>query len=372
MNGLKIDRIEIYPTRIKLIEPFVISVGAITHARNTVVKIILTDGRYGIGECCPYRSIHGETMEGQMAIAQDIAKNLIGLDPRTSKRHLHMMNKVMKNNASIKAAFDMALYDLNAKIAELPLYIFLGGDNKKEIFTDNTVSLLEADKMVDKALQFKDLGFPVLKVKLGEQPSKKDVERITSIRKAVGDTLPLRVDANQGWNFYDAKYALNAMKDLNIEHCEEPIAAANIRDQKRLTEWSTIPIMADEAVFNHHDAYRILAENAADLINIKLGKTGGIENAMKVASICEAAGVYCQVGSFSESRLGISALVHFDLAWDNIIYHDLDSPLMMSEDPIIGGLSYSDKWQVTVDDSPGHGADYDPSFLKMFECVAVK
>lgn len=371
MQALTIKRIEIYPTRLLLSEPFVISVGAITHARNTVVKVILSDGRYGMGECCPFRSIHGETVEGQVVIANDIAKNLIGKDPRNTKRHLHMMNRVIKNNASIKCAFDMALYDLNAKVAELPLYAFLGGDNQKEIYTDNTVSLLDKDKMAEKALKFKEMGFPVLKVKLGEQPSRMDVERIEAIRAAIGNEIPIRTDANQGWNYYDASYALNAMVDFNIEHCEEPVPAANIRDQKRLTAESPIPIMADEAVFNHHDAHRILAENAADLINIKLGKAGGIENAMKVAAICEAAGVYCQVGSFSESRLGISALVHFDLAWDNIIYHDLDSPLMMSDDPIIGGMEYSKDWQVTVDDTPGHGADYDPTFLKMFECSVV-
>jgi len=372
MQPLTINRVEVYPTRLLLSEPFVISVGAITHARNTVVKIFLSDGRYGIGECCPYRSIHGETVEGQVAVAKDIAKNLIGKDPRHTKRHVHMMNVVMKNNASIKAAFDIALYDLNAKIVELPLYAFLGGDNTKEIFTDNTVSLLEKDKMAEKALKFKEMGFPVLKVKLGEQPSTKDVERIKAIRVAVGDDLPIRIDANQGWNYFDASYALNALVDYNIEHCEEPVHAANIRDQRRLTAESPIPIMADEAVFNHHDTHRILAENAADLINIKLCKTGGIENAMKVAGICEAAGVYCQVGSFSESRLGISALVHFDLVWDNIIYHDLDSPLMMSEDPIVGGLKYSKDWQVTVDDTPGHGADYDPAFLKLFECIVIE
>lgn len=372
MKCLKIHKVEIYATKLLLSEPFVISVGAITHARNTVVKIFLTDGTYGIGECCPYRSIHGETVEGQVAIAKDIAKSLIGKDPKNTKRHNHMMNIVMKNNASIKCAFDMALYDLNAKLSDLPLYLFLGGDNTKEIFTDNTISLLPKEQMAEKAIKYQEMGFPVLKVKLGSSSAAEDVARIEAIRYAIGMELPLRTDANQGWNYLDASYVLNGMADLNIEHCEEPVSAANIRDQIRLTAESPIPIMADEAVFNHQDALRILAENAADLINIKLGKSGGIENAMKIAGICEAAGVYCQVGSFSESRLGISALVHFDLAWDNIIYHDLDSPIMMSEDPIIGGLKYSDDWRVTVDDTPGHGADYDPAFLSMFECITIK
>ncbi len=372
MKSLKVDKVEIYATQLLLTEPFVISVGAITHARNTVIKIFLTDGTYGTGECCPYRSIHGETVEGQIAIAKDIAKNLIGKDPKNTKRHNHMMNIVMKNNASIKCAFDMALYDLNAKVADLPLYLFLGGDISKEIFTDNTISLLPKEQMAEKAIKYQEMGFPVLKVKLGSNSAAEDVARIEAIRDAIGMELPLRTDANQGWNYFDASYALNGIAELNIEHCEEPVPAANIRDQKRLTAESPIPIMADEAVFNHHDTYRILAENAADLINIKLGKSGGIENAMKIAGICEAAGVYCQVGSFSESRLGISALVHFDMVWDNIIYHDLDSPLMMSDDPIIGGMKYSKEWQVTVDDTPGHGADYDLAFLNMFECITVK
>jgi L-alanine-DL-glutamate epimerase-like enolase superfamily enzyme len=130
--------------------------------------------------------------------------------------------------------------------------------------------------------------------------------------------------------------------------------------------------MADESVFNHNDALRIISSNAADLFNIKLGKSGGICNATKIASIAEAADIYCQVGSFSESRLGITALVHFDLAWHNIIYHDLDSPIMLDEDPVIGGMMYSKDWQVTVTDEPGHGADFDQKFLDRFECVRIQ
>jgi L-Ala-D/L-Glu epimerase len=161
------------------------------------------------------------------------------------------------------------------------------------------------------------------------------------------------------------------MKDLGIEHCEEPIQAGNTIDQIRITSESPIPIMADESVFNHKDAFRVLSQNAAHMINIKLGKSGGISNAMKVASIAQAADVYCQTGSFSESRLGISALVHFDMVWDNIIFHDLDSPLMLSEDPVLGGMVYNDDWEVTVDDSAGHGASFDKDFLKRFDIIDV-
>lgn len=372
MHKSTIHKIEIIPIEIKLTEPFVISKGALTHARNTVVKIYNSDGTYGIGECCPYRSIHGETQTGTVAFAKDLAAALIGADPREIHKHVALMDKMIVGNASVKCAFDMALYDLVAKIDGLPLYAFLQGHTDKKIFTDNTVSLLPLEKMVEKAVKFKEMGFPVLKVKLGERSSSKDVDRMVAIRLAVGDELPLRIDANQGWNYLEAYRALNGMKDLGIEHCEEPVHAGNIIDQARLTATNLIPIMADETVFSHKDAYKVLSQHAAHLINIKLGKSGGIANAMKIASIAQAADIYCQTGSFSESRLGISALVHFDMAWDNIIYHDLDSPLMLSEDPVIGGMVYQNDWQVTVDQTPGHGADFDPVFLKRFDILTIK
>lgn len=372
MRKVSIHKIEIIPTEIKLNEPFVISKGALTHARNTIIKIYNTDGLYGIGECCPYRSIHGETQAGTVAFAKDLAGALIGADPREIHKHVALMDRMIVGNASVKGAFDMALYDLVAKMDDLPLYVLLKGDRNKKIYTDNTVSLLSKEKMVEKALKFKDMGFPVLKVKLGERGYVKDVARMEAIRRAVGEDLPLRIDANQGWNYLDAFRVLTAIADLDIEHCEEPVQAGNIIDQARLTATSPIPIMADETVFNHKDAYKVLSQHAAHLINIKLGKSGGICNAMKLAAVAQAADVYCQVGSFSESRLGISALVHFDMAWENIIYHDLDSPLMLSEDPVLGGMTYQKDWEVTVDDSPGHGADFDLDFLKRFEILTVK
>jgi L-alanine-DL-glutamate epimerase-like enolase superfamily enzyme len=371
MSKKIIHKIEIIPTQIQLTEPFVISKGALTHAKNTVIKIFNTDGTYGVGECCPFRSIHGETQTGTVTFAKDLAKALIGENPYEIQKHVALMDKMIVGNASVKCAFDMALYDLVSKMDNKPLYAFLNGDRSKKMFTDNTVSLLTKEKMAEKALKFKEMGFPVLKIKLGERGFVRDVERLLAIRKAVGSELPLRVDANQGWNYLDALRAVQGMKDLNIQHCEEPVQAGNTVDQIRLTALSPVPIMADESVFNHKDGYKVLSQQAAHMINIKLGKTGGICNAMKLSSVAQAADVYCQVGSFSESRVGMSALLHFSMVWDNIIFHDMDSPLMHSENPVMGGLTYHKDWEMTVDDSPGHGADFDPAFLKRFDCIVI-
>lgn len=371
MKDYQIKRIDIIPIQIKLTEPFVISKGPLTHARNTVIRIYIQDGLYGTGECCPYRTIHGETQQGTVAAAQDIARSLIGDDSREIQAIVKKVDKALAGNASIKGAFDMALYDLRSKMLGIPLYRYLDGDQNKKIYTDMTVSLLEVDKMVKKATEFVKDGFPVLKVKLGDRPSTKDIERISAIRDAVGMDIPIRIDANQGWNYLEAKQALMGMAEMNIQHCEAPIPAGNILDRQKLRDESPIPIMGDECVFSHQDAYINLAGGAIDLINIKLGKSGGICHGMKIAAIAEAAGVYCQVGSFSETRLGITALVHFSMACENVIYYDLDSPLMQSEDPVQGGMVYHKDWEVTVDESPGHGADFDPVFLKRFEKITI-
>lgn len=367
---MQIDKIEIIPIQIKLTEPFVISKGPLTHARNTVVRIYTKDGNHGVGECCPYRTIHGETQQGTVAAGKDLAQLLIGEDAREIRKIVKKIDKALAGNASIKAAFDMALYDLNSKAVGLPLYRYLQGDNDKKIYTDMTVSLLEKSVMAKKARKFVDDGFPVLKVKLGKNAID-DIERIIAIRQEIGMDMDIRIDANQGWNYYEAIKALDGMAELNIQHCEAPLPAGDFIGREKLRAESPIPIMGDESVFSHQDAYRNLAIDAIDLINIKLGKSGGICHAMKIASIAQAAGVYCQVGSFSETRLGITALTHFSKAWDNIIYYDLDSPLMQSDDPVEGGMVYHKDWEVTVDDTPGIGADFDPKFLGKFEKFVV-
>lgn len=370
MNA-RINSIEITPLQIELNEPFIISKGPLTHAKITVVKIFTDQGLYGIGECTPFRTIYTETQEGTVAAGKLIAELLIGQDATQLRKLIRLMDQTLTGNASIKAAFDMALYDLNAKLVNQPLYQYLQGDRDKKIYTDMTVSLLEKDEMVEKAIKYSSQGFPVLKIKLGQRPSRKDVDRMCAIRKAVGE-LPLRIDANQGWNYTEALYALDAMSDLKIEHCEAPIYSNNRFHLKALRDKSPIPIMGDESVFSPLDAFQLVSLGCIDMINIKLGKSGGICHAMKIASIAESIGMYCQVGSFSESRLGISALVHFSMAWDSIIYFDLDSPLMQSIDPIQGGMVYHDDWRVTIDESPGIGADYDIKFLNKFDSVIIK
>jgi L-alanine-DL-glutamate epimerase-like enolase superfamily enzyme len=361
MSKLVIDKIEVIELNIALKEPITISLGTIELAENIIIKIHASNGLIGIGEASPEINIVGETQSAGMEVAKVLATHIKGKDPLAIEDRIEEMDHAIQGNPTIKSAFDMALYDLLAKEAELPLYQLLGGGNTREIFTDMTVYLGSPEKMARQALEYLKEGFPTIKVKVGTT-SEEDIERIRAIREAVGLEIPIRIDANQGWDTVTAIKTLKALEPYHIEYCEEPIAHWNNIDLGRVRDHSPIPIMADESVFNHQDAFRLASMGACDYFNIKFAKSGGIHNAIKINAIAEAAGIKTQVGCMSESRYALTALSHFVAAKNNVVYFDIDASLSHSEDPVIGGIQYKGKGKWELPNVPGIGGDFDSEF----------
>lgn len=368
-RNLQIRSIGIYKLVIPLKEPFVISLGAQYDAESIIV-VIKTDDHTGFGECSPYMSINGESIDTCFIVGQYLAKILKGKNALDIKNCVQAMDKTIYANNSIKSAFDMALYDIASREASVPLYQYLGGKNNKTLVTDYTVSLGEAKKMAEDAAKYKAEGFPVIKVKLGESKSK-DAERIHLIREAIGYDIPLRIDANQGWDVKTAIDTLNELERYNIQHCEEPIPRWDFMRLRKVRKKSDIPIMADESCCDHHDAERLIDLKACDMINIKLGKSGGIYDALKIISLAEKAKMKMQVGAFMESRLGMTAFAHLALCSDNILHCDFDTPLMFTEDPVSSGLTYHENGVVKVPETPGLGSWIEESVLARFDKTVI-
>ena len=156
------------------------------------------------------------------------------------------------------------------------------------------------------------------------------------------------------------------MKTLDIQYTEQPLPVWDIDNLARLRDSIDIPVCADESVFDHHDALKLIKHNAVDYLNIKLGKSGGIHTALNINAIAEAAGCKCMIGCFAESRLALTAAAHLAAAKPNIVFLDLDSAYKQSLDPVIGGLQYDSKigGKITLPTSPGLGASFDESFLE--------
>jgi L-alanine-DL-glutamate epimerase-like enolase superfamily enzyme len=205
------------------------------------------------------------------------------------------------------------------------------------------------------------MGVPAIKVKLGTT-AEEDLRRIACIRDAVGAELPLRIDANQGWDFPTAVRVLSRLQSSGIEYCEQPLVRWDLDNLRRLRERVSIPLMADESVFDHHDAFRLVAAGSCDYLNIKLAKSGGIHTALKIVTVAEASGSKCMLGCMLETRLGLTAAAHLAAARPNIRYLDLDSHLQLKQDPIVGGGRW-DGGTITLPDDPGIGAAVDSAFL---------
>jgi len=365
-----ISQVEIYKLRIPLIEPFITSLAYETHVENVIVVIRTENGTTGSGECSPYMPVNGESIDTCFIVGQYFAKLLKGKNALALKEMLSAMDKLIYGNTSIKSAFDIALHDIIGKHKDVPLYKLYGGKNNKELVTDYTVSLDSAEKMAADALKIKNQGYPAIKVKLGES-TKKDVERIKMIRDAVGDDIPVRIDANQGWTVKEAIETLKELDEYDIEHCEEPIAKWNFMRLRKVKKNSPIPIMADESCGDAHDAERLLKLKACDMFNIKVGKAGGVFNAYEIVKLGDKAKMHMQVGAFLESRLGMTASAHLALCSYHIVHCDFDTPLMFSEDIVSGGLTYHANGVMKVPDAPGLGASIEQSQLDKLEKVII-
>lgn len=370
-TGAIITAIELYKLLIPLKEPFVISLGPVNSVQNVVVIIRTQDGCAGYGECSPFMTINGESVDTCFIVGQYFARALKGANALDLLRATYVMDKIIYANSSIKSAFDMALHDIAAQHAGLPLYRFLGGEKRKSLTTDMTVGLGTPEKMKSDAIRFKVAGFQAIKVKLGEG-KEIDVARIKAIRDGIGPALPLRIDANQGWPTATAAIAvLKALEPYNIQHCEEPIPRHRFMELHTVSAATSIPIMADESCGDHHDAERLIGLNACSLFNIKLGKSGGFLKAVQIVECAAVASVQLQIGGFMESRLGMTAGAHLALTNDNIIHCDFDTPLLFTEDPVLGGLVYNPGGVLVVPDVPGLGAVIDEGYLKRAEKVIV-
>lgn len=357
---MKITAISLYRYDIPLKAPITISLGTIDSARNMLVAIQTDEGITGWGEGSPFWMIVGETQASGLAAARDMAKLLVGRDPLDIEGCLDALIRYLPGHPTTRSAFDMALYDVASQAAGMPLYRFLGG-SKRELVTDETIYISTPERMADDALRIKANGGEAVKIKLGTN-RRDDIRRVEAIRKAIGDDIPVRTDANQGWDVVTASAVLKAIGDLNVEYCEQPVRRHDIRGLRQVRQASPVPIMADESLFDAVDAIRLVREEAVDYFNIKLSKSGGILDALRIIGIAEAAATRCMIGCMSESRLGITAKAHLASARRNVTFYDLDAHFEHAIDPVVGGATYAG-YHITLPDVPGLGATVDAAFL---------
>ncbi len=360
-----ISQVDIYTVDVPFAKPLKVTIGTMYGAENVAVKITTDSGLVGWGEASPCAYIVGDTQQTNYQTGQQLAKLMVGKDPLAIEARMREIRGFIVREASIRSAFDMALYDIAAKAANMPLYQFLGGE-RREIRTDLTIGMqATVEQTVKAAKAILAQGFDAIKMKVG-RPGLEDVAHVQAVRELAGPDVHIKVDSNQGWDFPTAVANINAMAPLNLQYSEQPLAVWDFENLARLRDKVNLPICADESVFDDKDALKLIKLGAADYLNIKLGKSGGIHTGLKINAIAEAAGCKCMIGCFAESRLALGAAAHLAMAKPNIYFLDLDSAFDFVSDPVIGGMRYDEKvgGVIHLTDEPGHGAAFDESALK--------
>ena len=352
---MKITQVKLGRISTPLRVPFKTALRTVSSVEDVIVELHTDTGAVGYGEAPPTGVITGDTTGSIIgAIRDHIAKTIVGRDVDDFEDLMIALNACIQKNTSAKAAVDMALWDLLGQKYSAPVYRMLGGA-RSNIVTDITISVNPPEEMARDARTAIQRGYDCLKVKVGIDPEL-DVARLAAVREAVGKDVKLRIDANQAWNAKQAVRILDQMqeKGLDIEFVEQPVPAADLEGMQYVTRHASVPVLADESVFSPADALRIMQTGAADFVNIKLMKCGGITNALRIASAAEVYGVECMIGCMLEAKISVNAAVELACAKKIITKVDLDGPVLCSEDHILGGAVFDEK-NITVSDAPGMG-----------------
>ena len=353
---MKITAITFGMLRVPLKTAFKTALRTVEQVEDIVVMVHTDTGQVGYGEAPATAVITGDTHGSIVdAIRDYIAPRLIGQEIANLNRITRLIQGAMEKNTSAKAAVEIAVYDLFGQLYGAPLYKMLGGGDPV-VTTDITISVDTIDKMVADSIAAVERGFDSLKIKVGKDIGV-DIERTKAIYAAVENRALLRLDANQGWTAKQAVYAIQALEDagVRLELVEQPVKAQDLEGMRYVTERVHTPIMADESVFGPMEVIELIRLRAADIINIKLMKTGGISNAIRIADIAAMHQVECMIGCMLETSISVAAAVHVAVAKADVITKvDLDGPSLCAFNPVEGGVIFNES-EISITDAPGLG-----------------
>ena len=350
---MKIKSIEYFRLDMPLAVPYTIAYETVSKTTNIILKIETDKGITGWGCAAPDIEVTGET-------AEDVIKNietfvvplLKNQSPFQIAKVVHVLKQQAKGASSTLAMVDIALHDLLARKAKLPLYQVLGG-YKNSIPTSITIGILPLEETLKQAKDFLQQGFSIIKLK-GGLDLNEDIEKVLKFREKLGNNFNLRFDANQGYTANQAIEFIDKTKSAVIEILEQPSCQTKEHVMGEVTQNVSVPVMADESIKTLNDAFRLASNNLIDMVNIKIMKVGGILESQHINSVAKAAGMEVMIGCIDECALGISAGLHFALSRPNIEYADLDGHLDLLNDPFLN-LFHLKNGILFPSDSPGLG-----------------
>jgi L-Ala-D/L-Glu epimerase len=351
---MKIKSFEIWQQDLGNTRPYTIAFKTVDKVLNNFLQITLEDGTTGIGCGNPSEYVTGESFQSLVeTLTEENLEFLKGRDIREITGLLSEAFIRFPKNPAARAAVDIALYDAFTKHIGVPLGVYLG-QKIKSLPTSVTIGIKSVADTLEEAQEYWDMGHRVLKVKLGKDLHE-DIERMAKLREVFGSQIVIRVDANQGYDFEETIEFFKRTEKFDIELVEQPMKAKAFDDMRNLPEPMKAKVAADESCISMKDALSLTSgHNASGIFNIKLMKTGGVFQALKIADVALNSGVELMWGCNDESAISITAALHAALSYPNTKYLDLDGSLDMAHDVVTGGFHIENGW-MTITDKPGLG-----------------
>jgi muconate cycloisomerase len=344
------------------------ALGTAAVSEHAVVFVDTDAGVTGIGEIASVFKRRGRLLARDVEAA--LGPAVIGEDPFRIAHLVQRMDRALDGVEEAKAGIEMALWDILGKALGTPVYTLLGGKVRDRIPLSYSVPFGEPAAMAEYARERVREGHRTVKVKVGSEAAR-DIEAVRRVREAVGSGVRLRVDANMAWpTAKEAIRLIRAMEPWDLELVEQPLPPRELDAMAEVRRAIGVPLMADESIRTPRDAMEVIRRGAADIANVYVTEAGGLLNASRIFTLCEAAGMPCMIGSMPEFGIGTAAQIHLGVAMPNlgpdsdtcgVLYHAED--LLTHPLRIEGGFAYPPE-------GPGLGVSVDMDVLERWRRAA--
>jgi len=370
MDQVRIEAIEAILVDLPTIRAHQLAMAVMQQQTLVIVRLRCSDGIEGIGEATTIGGLsYGEeSPEGiKLAIDTYLAPALAGQDAANARAALARLDKVARGNRFAKSALETALLDAQGKRLGVSVATLLGGAVRHRLPVLWTLASGDTARDIDEAealLQAR--RHDTFKLKIGRREIAADVAHVSRIKQALGERARVTVDVNQAWNEADAAGAIARLEAAGVDLVEQPIPRRNLAGMARLAARFVVPIMADEAVCTPEDALDIARLGAADVLALKIAKSGGILEMGRAAAVGDAAGMALYGGTMLEGAIGSIASAHGFAALPRLDWGtELFGPLLLKDDIIANPPRYSD-FALELPQGPGLGLALDEDKLAFY------
>jgi len=335
----QIVKIECWPVDIPITDPFVVATGARVVAENIFVRLTLHDGTQGYGESAPFPEVGGETRDSSLTTLRQLAPTLIGASAGHYALRATEMAQTMPSHPAARCGLETAMIDAYSRSAQVPMWQLWGGQDVRPRETDITIPIATLEKSVSLARGWYAQGFRLFKMKVGNDVDQ-DIRRLEAVHHSLPG-ISFIGDGNQGFSREECLAFAKGVRRFGgtMVLLEQPVVRDDLDSMTAIRRDTGIPVAADESVRSLADARDVIAQDAADYINIKIMKTGVVE-AIAIAEATLAAGLKLMVGGMVETRIAMGCSFSLVLGMKGFDILDLDTPLLLATDPVQGGYGY--------------------------------